>query len=55
MGTPRSPRYSSNVPTVFYDGGKKATLLEYVSDQEKQWAVDLLRGFVREVAEVEVG
>ncbi len=55
MGTPRSPRYSSNVPTVFYDGGKKATLLEYVSDREKQWAVDLLRGFVREVAEVEVG
>ena len=51
MGTPKSPRYSSTVPTVFYDGGKKATLLEYTSDREKQWAVDLLRGFVNEVAD----
>ncbi len=54
MGTPKSPRYSSKVPTIIYDGGKKATLLEYASDREKQWAVDLLKGFVKEVADVKV-
>ena len=54
MGTPKSPKYSSNVPTVFYDGGKKATLLEYVSDREKQWAVDLLRDFISEVGDTKL-
>ncbi len=54
LGTPKLPRYSSKVPTIIYDGGKKATLLEYVSDREKQWAVDLLKGFVREVGDVDV-
>jgi len=29
-------------------------LLEYASDREKQWAVDLLRGFISEVADVKL-